>query len=129
MKKYYDTIIISDYDEEYGLIICELSMSDVLLAEKELNFYMQKQGKLYERDTNKKPYLKNFFNLYFGEEEYDIYCGTYYVVPNRYVCVNKEVADRFMGMAKRLAYHDKYNQVYCDVVQDGKIIDIIYGEY
>ena len=122
MKKYNTTAIIDGYEEE--LYVCELTADDVSKAEKEFSCYMQSRGKVYDRDTNKYPSVKNFFKLYFGECDEDLI-----ITPDRYICTNKNIADRFMKLAKQLDYHDRYNQTYCSVEQEGKNIDVVYGDY
>lgn len=126
MKKYNATAIIDGYEEEF--FVCELTAYDVAEAENEFAHYMQSNGKTYDLDTNKRPNIRNFFKLYFGECEGDAY-GEYWPTPNRYICPNKDVADRFMNLTRQLAYHDRYNQTFCSVEQDGEIIDISYGDY
>lgn len=118
MKKYYS-------NEEF---FCELTENDVAEAEKEFFCYMQKSGKIYDMDTNKYPNIRNFFKFYFGECECDFY-GVNWMTPNKYVCTNKAVADRFIKFAMQLDYHDRYNQHFCTVEQDGNIIDVFYGSY
>jgi hypothetical protein len=127
MKKYNTIAIIDGYEEE--LFICELTADDVTKAEKEFSLYMQSKGKTYDLDINKYPSVRNFFKLYFGECECDIYCGECWTTPNRYICTNKNVADRFMKLAKQLDYHNRYNQTFCTVEQDGKIVNVGYGDY
>lgn len=122
MKLYHD------YTND-DVLICELSMSDVVEAEKEFSLYMQKDGETYKKDTNKEPCVRNFFKLYFGEEEYDIYCGECYYTPGKYICSDENTANRFVKLAKCLAYHDRYNQTYCDVEQNGKIVEVFNGDY
>lgn len=126
MKKYNTAAIIDGYEEEF--FVCELTADDVAEAENEFAHYMQSNGKTYDLDTNKCPKVRSFFKLYFGECEGDAY-GEYWTTPNRYICTNKNVADRFMNLARQLAYHDRYNQTFCSVEQDGEIIDISYGDY
>ena len=126
MKKYNTIAIVDGYEEE--LFVCELTAEDVANAEKEFSLYMQGKGKTYDWDSNKRPTVRNFFKLYFGDDETDAY-GECYVTPDRYICTNKNVADRFMKLAKQLDYHDRYNQTFCTVEQDGKIIDVGYGDY
>jgi hypothetical protein len=105
-----------------------LTADDVKKAESEFSRYMQSKGETYDFDTNKCPTVKNFFKLYFGECDADAY-GECWSTPDRYICTNKNVADRFMKLAKQLDYHNRYNQTFCTVEQDGKIIDIFYGDY
>lgn len=126
MKKYNTTIILDGYKEE--LFVCELTTDDVISAEKEFSLYMQKLGKTYDMDTNKYPSAKNFFKLYFGDNEPDIY-GDHWVIPNRYICTDENIIDRFMKLVKRLEYHDTYNQTFCIINQNGKYIDVSYGDY
>ena len=126
MKKYNDVVTVDGYDE--GLLICELTAEDVAKAENEFSLYMRCKGETYKRDSNKCPTVRNFFKLYFGEDESDAY-GECWITPNRYICTNKNIADRLMKLAKQLAFHDSYNQVYCDVEQNGKIVDVGYGDY
>ena len=126
MKKYNTVAVVDGYEEE--LFVCELTADDVAKAEKEFSLYMQCEGETYKQDENKHPTIGKFFELYFGECEADPY-GIYWYSPNRYICNNKNVADRFMKLAKQLDYHDTYNQCYCTVKQDGKTIDVFGGEY
>ena len=126
MKKYRTSAIIDGYEEDF--FVCELTADDVAKAEEEFSCYMQSKGKTYDLDTNKRPSIKNFFKLYFGECEYDIY-GYCWTTPNRYICADKNVADVFMRLAKQLDYHDRYNQTFCTVEQDGEIIDVYRGDY
>lgn len=127
MKKYNAIAIIDSCEEK--LFVCELTADDVVKAENEFSHYMQNEGEIYDLDTNKRPSIKNFFKLYFGECEYDIYCGNCWTVPDRYICTHKYVADRFMKLAKQLDYHDRYSQTFCAVEQNGKIVDVCYGDY
>ena len=127
MKKYNTTVIICGWEGD--LFICELTEDDVAKMEKEFSDYMQSNGKTYDLDTNKYPNIRNFFKLYFGECEYDIYYGECWFAPDRYICTNENVADRFMKLAKKLDYHDRYNQTYCIVQQNGSVVDIDYGDY
>lgn len=127
MKKYNMIALIDGIEEEF--FICELTADDVSKAEKELSCYMQSSGRTYDLDTNKYPSIKNFFKLYFGECEYDIYYGDCWTIPDRYICPNKNVADRFMKLARQLDYHDRYNQTFCSVEQNENIICICYGDY
>lgn len=126
MKKYNAVAIVDGYEEE--VFVCELTADDVAKAEKEFSLYMQSKGKTYDMDENKRPTVRNFFKLYFGECDADPY-GVYWYTPNRYICTNKNVADKFMKLAKQLDYHDRYNQTFCTVEQDGKIVDVGYGDY
>ena len=123
MKK-YNAIVNED-----RIFVCELTADDVAKAAKEFSNYMQCKGETYSMDENKRPSANKFFKLYFGECEFDIYCGECWTTPNRYICTNKNVADKFMKLATYLNYHDRFNQSFCDVEQDGKIIDIYYGDY
>ena len=43
-------------------------------AEKEFSSYMRKNGRTYDLDSYKEPSVHRFFNLYFGEADYDGVC-------------------------------------------------------
>jgi hypothetical protein len=119
------------YRAENDLLVCDLTMEDIVDAEKEFASYMRKEGRIYDLDDHKEPSVNRFFKLYFGERDYDIYVGETFETPDRYVCPDGESAKRFMWFAKKLRYHDRLNQTYCDVVmeEDGKTISVIYGDY
>lgn len=127
MKKYYTTVSEDGYTDD--IFVCEISSLDVDNAEKEFFLYTSKSGEIYEQDTNKEPCLKNFFKLYFGECEADIYCGDCWITPDRYICTNKNVATRFMKLAGQLAYHNSYRQEFCEVEQNENVINVYYGDY
>lgn len=127
MKRYNAVTTVDGYEEK--ILICELTAEDVVRAEKEFALYMQSKGKTYDLNTNKCPNIRNFFKLYFGECEYDMYFGDCWTTPDRYICSSEDVADRFMGLARQLNCHNTYNQTFCTVVQDGRIIDVVYGDY
>ena len=114
MKKYHDD----------GLLICELTAEDVTEADEKFSLFMQCKGDIYAMTEYKQPKAEEFFNLYFGE-----YDDGFYVMPDRYICTNENIADRFMKLAKMLKYHDTFEQKYRDVEQDGKIIDVYDGDY
>lgn len=127
MKKYYTTVSEDGYTN--NIFVCELTANDVTKAEKEYQLYMQSKGETYDLDINKYPNIRNFFKLFFGECEADIYCGECWITPNRYICADKILADSFMKLVGQLAYHNAYRQEFCVVEQNGNIIDVIYGDY
>lgn len=127
MKHYHDTIVEDGY--EYDVLICELTSLDVSEAKEEYRRYMNKSGKIYERDVYKNPCLSNFFELYFGLEDYDIYVGEAYETPSRYILPDEDATKEFFNMANGLKYHDRFNQTYCDVELNGNFVDVYYGDY
>ena len=67
----------------------QLIQSNVDAAIEEYKRYIQRTGKTYAHDENKRPTLRHFVELYFGDEEdYGIY-----IVPDRYRCTNKNIAE------------------------------------
>ena len=123
MKHYRDT------DGVPSILICELTSFDVVETQEEYRRYMNKSGRIYERDIYKNPSPRSFFELYFGLEDCDIYVGETYETPSRYILPDKDVAKEFFNMAKSLKYHDRFNQTYCDVELNGNFVDVDYGNY
>ena len=117
------------YHNDDELLVCELTETDVTNAEAEFDLYMSKQGATYEQDWYKEPSVRQFFKLYFGEVDYDIYCGDIYTVPCRYILTSETDAARFMALARQLQYHDTFAQKYCDVERNGNMVDVYYGDY
>lgn len=91
---------------------------------KNFSAYMKKSGKIYSFDWNKEPTERQFFKLFFGDMDDEIY-----IVPSWYICQDEKTANMFYNIAKNLKYHDKFNQVYCDVEKDGNTIKVMYGDY
>ena len=121
MKKWFEENNGNDY------LYCALGTADVAAAEKEFRAYMAKNGKTYELDTRKEPWPRTFVALYFGTNEDDEY--GYYTAPDKYICTNKNVADRVMRILSYLEYHDTFEQTWCQVLLDGKNISVIRGDY
>lgn len=117
------------YHDADHVLICELTSLDVSEAKEEYHRYMNKSGKIYERDVYKNPCLRNFFKLYFGLEDYDIYVGETYETPSRYILPDEDTTKEFFNMANGLKYHDRFNQTYCDVELNGNFVDVYYGDY
>ena len=116
-----------EFMQQYGdkSVACYLDASDVAAAEKEYSRYMKCRGSIYEKDKYKEPSLHNFVKLYFGYEvEYDLY-----LTPYKYVCTNKNVAERLYNLLKGMAFHDTYRQIWKSVDLVGKEIYISCGDY
>lgn len=109
---------------EYDVFVCEISMADMEEINKEFSAYMKKSGKIYAIDPWKMPSVNQFFKLFFGDME-----EGFYIVPDWYICQDKKTANMFYNIAKKLEYHDKFNQVYCSVKKDGNTIKVMYGDY
>lgn len=135
MKKYNKTVYESGiayglngeeipYTDESDVFVCEISMSDMEEINKEFSAYMKKSGKIYSFDWNKEPTERQFFKLFFGDMDDEIY-----IVPSWYICQDEKTTNMFYNIAKNLKYHDKFNQVYCDVEKDGNTIKVMYGDY
>lgn len=127
MKKYMSVIkkLTSFGSFDYDALVCELTASDVDEAVREYKKYLKKKGRVYELDVYKTPTTTQFVNIYFGD--YDEYGS--YDIPNRFICTNKNVASRLSKILVDLNFHDTFNQVFCNVVCDGRYIDIVRGEY
>lgn len=135
MKKYNKTLYENDiayglngeeilYTNEYDVFVCEISMADMEEINKEFSAYMKKSGKIYSFDWNKEPTERQFFKLFFGDMD-----DEGYIVPSLYICQDRKTANMFYNIAKKLEYHDKFNQVYCNVEKDGNTIKVMYGDY
>lgn len=122
MKHYYQTIK-DDFCED-DILVCELTTFDVDIAKEEYRHYMNGNGEFFKRDIYKNPCLKNFFKLYFGIED-----GGFYITPSMYILPDEKSAKEFFNIAKELKYHDKYNQTFCEVKQNGNFVDVYYGDY
>ena len=128
MKKHMTKVMQKVSDSEvsvYDLYTCELKSSEVNSAIEEYKRYIQRTGKTYAHDENKRPTLRHFVELYFGDEEdYGIY-----IIPDRYRCTNKNIAERLFSLLSGLAYHDTFRQKYCHVEINGRYVNIINGDY
>ncbi len=132
MKETYYATIKSNFDgfEWEDEVLCmDMNKEDIDTAEKELRKYLNKEGEVYSKSALKLPSLKEFFKLYFGDVDYDIYMGETYSTPNRFVCKDKDAANKLYSMLKPLEFHDRYSQTYCDVSLENNIVNITYGDY
>lgn len=130
---YYATVKTALDDGSYfeNEVLCmDISAKDVQRAVKEFDRYMNCKGDTYAKDSHKVPTMREFFKLYFGEVvDYNMYYGETYLVPSRFVCTNKTVAQKLYELLGALQYHDTYNQVYCDVSIEKNIVYVVYGDY
>ena len=110
---------------EYDVFVCEISMADMEEINKKFSAYMKKSGKIYAIDPWKMPSVNQFFKLFFGDMDEE----GFYIVPDWYICQDKKTANMFYSIAKNLKYHDKFNQVYCNVEKDGNTIKVMCGDY
>ena len=105
-----------------------LNAKDIRDAFSEYDKYTKKKGRLYASDEYKHPTLKQFVKLFFGVY-YDDGWDTVYTVPDRYICTNKNVASKLYSLLMGLQYHDRMDKTYCEVILEGKTINVIYGDY
>lgn len=118
MKMYY-----SEFEGDEELTV-DVNAEIVAKAEKELEKYMEKKGSIYSVDTRKEPNVNFFFSAFFGKCE-----DGYWVQPNIYNCTNKNVAERMYNLAKKMEYHDRFNQCGKDVSIIDKQVAVFGFDY
>lgn len=129
MKFYYDDNLFGGN----GGYVCNITSADIAKAKGEFSKYKSKVGEIYKIDPNKMPEFSHFCAIFFGKE-YDWsddlqYTDFPYTIPDLFICTNKSVAENLFNFLKPLEFHDRIQQTYRTIEQEGKCVKILLGDY
>lgn len=112
--------------DEYGNEICciKINKSELEKSKSEYKKFAACKGVVYEMSEFKNPSFSEFFKLYFGNTN-----EGFYIVPDMIICTQEKIANELAEFLTNLEYHDSFNQTFCKIEREGKVVIIINGEY